>query len=187
MTDRFKLPLHFDAKRLHADLASLEQSDWIEHFVTQNYSGSWSVLPLRALAGETHPVRMIYSDPGCKDFVPTPFLDRAPYFKEVLDAFACPLLAVRLMKLSAGSAIKEHRDHDLDYEQGVVRLHIPVVTNRKVKFYLNDSRVVMQEGECWYLRLSDPHRVVNGGKTDRVHLVIDAEVNQWLDKMFGVV
>ena len=187
MTDRLQLPLHFDAKRLQADLASLERTDWIEHFVTQNYSGSWSVLPLRAPAGETHPVRMIYSDPSCKDFVPTPFLDRAPYFKEVLEAFECPLFAVRLMKLSAGSSIKEHCDHDLDYEQGVVRLHVPVVTNRKVKFYLNDSRVVMQEGECWYLRLSDPHRVVNGGKTDRVHLVIDAEVNPWLDKMFGTL
>ena len=31
-----------------------------------------------------------------------------------------------------------------------------------------------------YLRLSDPHSVANNGAADRVHLVIDAEMNDWL-------
>ena len=38
----------------------------------------------------------------------------------------------------------------------------------------------MEAGSAWYLRLIDPHRVVNGGSSDRVHLVIDAEMNGWL-------
>ena len=38
----------------------------------------------------------------------------------------------------------------------------------------------MREGECWYLRLSEPHRVINDGDTDRVHLVIDAIVDDWM-------
>jgi hypothetical protein len=38
----------------------------------------------------------------------------------------------------------------------------------------------MAPGECWYLRLSDPHRVANRGETDRVHLLIDCRVNDWL-------
>ena len=42
------------------------------------------------------------------------------------------------------------------------------------------ARVVLSEGECWYLRLSDPHSVENNGQSDRVHLVIDAKVNPWL-------
>jgi hypothetical protein len=37
----------------------------------------------------------------------------------------------------------------------------------------------MKEGECWYLRLSDPHSVSNKGNKDRIHLVIDIEVNSW--------
>ena len=60
---------------------------------------------------------------------------------------------------------------------------MPVVTNPHVEFYLNGSRVVMDEGECWYLRLSDPHRVANRGEVDRVHLVIDGRVNDWVTEL----
>jgi hypothetical protein len=61
-----------------------------------------------------------------------------------------------------------------------VRIHVPVVTNSGVAFYLNRSRVVLDAGSAWYLRLSDPHSVVNRGSSDRVHMVIDAEVNRWV-------
>jgi hypothetical protein len=42
----------------------------------------------------------------------------------------------------------------------------------------------MQAGSCWYLRLADPHSVVNRGVEDRVHLVIDAETNDWVAGVF---
>ena len=128
---------------------------------------------------------MIYSDPSCTEFVDTHFLENTDYLVDVLQAFQCTLLAVRLMKLSAGSLIKEHTDHDLDVESGVVRLHVPIQTNDKVDFQLNGSRVVLPAGECWYLRLSDPHSVANRSDEDRVHLVIDAEVNEWLVGQLG--
>lgn len=185
MSDRLKLPLHFDPIRLRDDLLRLESTEWTDHFVKGNYEGSWSVIPLRAPAGETHVIRMIYSDPSCREFADTPFLDACPYFREVLSAIQAPLGAVRLMKLAAGSVIKEHRDHDLAYEYGAMRLHIPVVTNPDVEFLLNGERAVMNAGECWYLRLSDPHAVANRGSADRVHLVIDAEVNDWLRGMYA--
>ena len=101
----------------------------------------------------------------------------ARYFRAVLEAFACPLLAVRLMRLAPGSLIKEHRDHELSFEEGVVRIHIPVVTNDGVDFRLNGRRCTMPAGSSWYLRLSDPHSVANSGPADRVHMVIDAVVN----------
>ena len=41
----------------------------------------------------------------------------------------------------------------------------------------------MKEGECWYLDLSLPHWVENHGKTDRIHLVIDCLVNDWLREL----
>lgn len=128
---------------------------------------------------------MIYSDPSCRNFEDTPLLDRCPCFREVLDTFACALQSVRLMRLSPGSLIKEHRDHDLGWESGAARIHIPVTTNDGVEFYLNGSRVVMPAGSSWYLRLSDPHRVANNGETDRVHMVIDAEVGPWLQDVFA--
>jgi hypothetical protein len=107
-------------------------------------------------------------------------LKRCPYFRAVLDTFKCPLRAVRMMRLSPGSRIKEHNDHELSVEEGTLRIHIPVVTSASVEFYLNRSRVIMEAGNAWYLRLSDPHSVANNGATDRVHLVIDALVNDWI-------
>ena len=100
--------------------------------------------------------------------------------RELLAAFECPLGAVRLMRLGPGSIIKEHRDDDLAFERGTVRLHVPITTNPHVEFLLNGSRVVMAPGSTWYLRLSDPHSVSNNGAADRVHLVIDALANDWL-------
>jgi hypothetical protein len=57
------------------------------------------VIALRGPAGATHPVQMIYSDPACTDFADTPALAALLYFQEVLITFACPLHAVRLMRL----------------------------------------------------------------------------------------
>jgi hypothetical protein len=102
----------------------------------------------------------------------------------VLGAFECPLQAVRLMRLAPGSVIKEHSDLELSFEEGTVRLHIPVSTNDGVDFRLNGLRCTMPAGSCWYLRLSDRHSVANRGKSDRVHMVIDALVNDWLTPLF---
>lgn len=66
----------------------------------------------------------------------------------------------------------------------MVRIHIPVVTNDGVDFRLNGVRCVMPAGSTWYLRLSDPHSVANRGTADRVHLVIDAAVNGWVEALF---
>jgi hypothetical protein len=182
--DRLRLPLEFDPARLAAEMAKFSSAQWTKHFIKQNYDGDWSVIALRCPAGETHPVRMIYSDPTRSDYVDTPMLAGCPYFQEVLNAFGCPLNAVRLMRLAPGSVIKEHRDYTLSIEQGLVRMHIPVVTNEGVDFRLNGTRVAMPAGSCWYLRLCDPHVVTNQGAGDRVHMVIDGVVNEWLVALF---
>ncbi len=176
LPDRLRLQTQFSPQQLLTDLERLEGSDWISHFVTQNYEGDWEVLPLRGPKGAEHPVMMAYSDPTCEHFEDTPFLKDCPYFRQVLDGFPFELHSVRLMALSPESRIKEHRDHDLSFEDGAIRLHIPIRTSSEVEFILNGSRVDMVEGECWYLRLSDPHSVYNGSPIRRIHMVIDAPV-----------
>jgi hypothetical protein len=183
LPDRLRLPFDFDPALLARDLDGLRAVDWIKHYVQQNYDGDWSVIALRGKAGATHPVMMIYSDPTCREFADTPMLAACPYFRQVLDTFEAPLRAVRLMRLTAGSVIKEHTDHELSFEEGTVRIHVPVVTNAEVEFYLNRNRVVLEAGSSWYLRLSDPHSVANRGTADRVHMVIDAEVNDWVRRV----
>ena len=182
--DRLRLPFGFDSLRLADDTRRLSSDAWRRHFIRQNYDGDWSILPLRAAAGETHPSRMMAPPPGCVDFADTPLMKGCPYIREIISVFRAPLRSVRLMRLTPGSVIKEHVDTDLSFEDGTVRLHVPVVTNDAVDFRLNGTRVVMEAGSCWYLRLSEPHSVANRGSEDRVHLVIDAEANDWIAGVF---
>jgi quercetin dioxygenase-like cupin family protein len=71
----------------------------------------------------------------------------------------------------------------MGFEDGVIRLHIPVTTNPEVEFYLNDERIEMKTGELWYLDFSQKHRVENRGTADRIHLVVDCKVNDWLREL----
>src|SRR5204863_4619822 len=114
-----------------------------------------------------------------EEFVDTPYLKRTPALRAALRVLDCPLKAARLMRLTPGSRIREDDDYDPD-TTGTARLHIPVTTNDGVEFLLNKKRVPMLAGELWYLRLSEPHAVATRGATDRVHLVVDVRLNDWL-------
>lgn len=180
LPDRRCLPMRFDPAAMAADLASADATGWTRHFVTSNYAGDWSAIALRAPAGETHPIRQIAPTPGVSAWIDMPLLQASPAFQAVLATFECPIESVRLMKLAPGSAILPHRDHDLNAAEGCARLHVPIVTNDRVWFRVGDARVDMRPGECWYLRLSDEHAAANEGETDRVHIVIDVIVNDWM-------
>jgi hypothetical protein len=181
MQASLKLPLQFDATRLQADLGAVLAGEFVPHFNTAYYEGDWSVVPFRSVGGRAN---HIYPDPTAKNaFADTPLLARCPYVREVLRCFPCTQQAVRFLRLKAGSVIKEHTDLRLGYEDDEVRLHVPVVTNPEVEFVLNGVRVVMREGECWYHNFNLPHRVANRGSSDRIHLVIDCEINEWLREL----
>jgi hypothetical protein len=182
--DRLKLPVAFDPAELAADLDAIAAAPWTAHFVEQNYEGEWSVIALRAPKGTAtqHPIRQIYSDPGVTEFEDTPLMEACPQLRAAALAFGPPH-AVRLMRLTAGSAIKEHTDLDLAAEHGMARIHIPVTSNPDVVFEVNRRRVDMAPGEAWYLRLADPHRVANQGAADRIHLVIDVPFNPTLEAL----
>jgi hypothetical protein len=178
--DRLRLPLAFDPARLAADLARLETAEWTRHFVRDNYEGEWSVVPLRAPVGETHPIRMIGAGHSDKGWYDTPLLDLCPCYAELLAAFRCPINSARLMRLGPGSVIREHCDPDLAAEDGFARLHVPIQTSPEVEFRVAGTPVAMEAGSCWYLRLSEPHSAHNRGREARIHLVFDAVMNDWL-------
>jgi hypothetical protein len=178
MQNYVKLPLQFDAARLRQDLARVAEDEWIRHFNQSNYEGNWSVAALRSNGGRT---RQIYPDPHSpEDFADTAILARCGYVREVLKTIECEKEAVRFMLLGAGARIKEHKDYFMGFDEGIIRLHIPVRTNPQVEFYLADERVQMHPGELWYLDFSQKHRVENNSREDRIHLVLDCKVNEWL-------
>ena len=179
MLTYFKLPLRFDPELIRQDLERIAPEAWVPHFNTGYYEGDWSGIALRSVNGvETQ----LYPDPQAT-FEDTAVLAACPNIQKILAAFDCPMESVRLLKLGPRSTIKEHSDLKVSFEDGTMRVHIPVATNEKVDFYVNDEKLVMTPGEAWYLNLSLPHRVDNQGDTDRIHLVLDCVVNQWLGSL----
>ena len=173
---------------MQQEVALLENGFWKAHYNTAHYEGGWTILPLRSINASIDNIISIHSTaaetiPAYKD---TALLEQCSYIRSVLDFFECEKTSVRLMKLHAGAVIKEHSDHDMSFEDGEVRLHIPVITNAAVEFFLADERVLMQEGDCWYLNLTLKHRINNFGNIDRVHLVIDCKVNDWIKEQFAL-
>lgn len=177
MIDRFRLDMAVDLPALLQDLHQLDREGWTPHFNRSYYEGTWSGLTLRSPGGQTD---SLYCGTMEADFQDTPVMQACPGIARFLAGFQCPLKSVRLLRLAAGSQILEHRDYDLGADQGEVRLHIPILTHAEVQFHLNNQRVQMQAGEVWYLDLGKPHRVHNPGPGDRIHLVVDAQANDWL-------
>ena len=182
ITKYLKFPMQFDEQRLVKDLSRAMQSDWIPHFNTGGYTGNWNALSLYAKAGNEQNIFAFSTDQS--SISETPLMKECTYFKEVLDSFKFPILSVRLLRLEAGAEIKPHTDHELGYEDGQFRLHIPIVTNPGIEFILDGEQLTMLPGECWYTNVNFVHSVANRGTEDRVHLVIDGERNAWTDELF---
>ena len=105
-----------------------------------------------------------YADGSWTDWLDTPALKASPYLSSIVDTFRkhTVVTLVRVLRLAAGNFVKEHTDPTLGLhiEKSVIRLTIPIIDD-DTDFYLNGTPVPMKPGECWYLRLTDPHKVMN--------------------------
>ncbi|MEM8909630.1 MAG: aspartyl/asparaginyl beta-hydroxylase domain-containing protein [Bacteroidota bacterium] len=180
ISDRIQLPLSFDSAKMLEEVRALDLGDFIYY----------NVLPLRSPAHMVDPQipppppADDYADGSWTKWLNTKQLNDSPYLLSVIDTFAqhTSVTLVRLLRLAAGSEVKEHTDPTLGLEihKSVIRLTIPILTHDEVTFYLNGTPVPMQAGECWYLRLTDPHRITNLGTSERINLTIDMIPNDWV-------
>ena len=178
MQSAYKLPLSFDPMPITQEIRVAESSSvWQDHWADGlAVRGTWGLIPLVAGPG----------DPSVADAI----LAKMPHTRSVIDAFHTKVLRARLMKLKAGAVIKEHRDYAYfggqrwSFERGRIRIHIPIITGANVLWMLSRKRIDMKAGEAWYVNVCMPHSVENRGDTDRIHLVLEVEVNQWVRSMF---
>lgn len=181
----FLLPFQFDETLLKADLESCLRFKFLRNYIPENYNGENYILPLRSIEGR---IDRPAAAPGiANQYKDTPALEACPYIKQVIETFECEKEAVRLMNLPPGAVVNTHTDFNCGYEDGIFRIHIPVVTNKDVYFRLNDVLLRMNPGEVWYTNVNLPHSVQNKGNTNRVHLVMDCIRNEWSDKLFAAV
>src|SRR6201996_4544188 len=175
------LPFRFEPERLKADLALIRPEEWTPHYNQNDFGGDWNGTALRSPSGDI--TNLLAPFTAACGFVDTPLMKRCAYFRETVAAFQCPLKSVRLLSLAPGSFIREHTDNALVYEDGEMRIHIPVQTSEDVEFYVAGERLKLEEGHSYYINVNLPHRITNRGSAERIHLIIDVEVNDWVHEL----
>lgn len=179
-TRYLRLPFDFDPARLEQDLGQLHPDEWIDHYNRRVHQRRWSCLPLRSVDGRADHIMASLAD----NFLDTPVLARCPYFQYVLNSFHCEKTSVRLMALEAGGRILPHTDAGGGFEDGVARIHIPIISDAAVIFTIDGEDRHFSAGAAWYMNANCLHAVHNGGKRTRIHLVLDCTPNAWLRRIF---
>ena len=168
-----KLPFTFDVERLQAEANTLKHEEL-------RMSESRYVVPeTYYLAELIHPIPNEFHEDGHPKFGPNETLKKLPYIQEIEASFQCIKESFRLTKLLPGAEIGPHRDFLMNYENGHLRVHIPVITPQGSTMTFEDETFVMHEGECWYADYGSLHQTVNPYDIDRWHLVMDCRANDW--------
>jgi hypothetical protein len=171
--------------------------DFQNHYSNYNKKKSWSAISLRGYSDDVlrieKPIEMnkkwqdehADEDQSLRD---TYLRKEFPEIDSLLKPFGdIEVHRIRFMKLSPGGGELTRHTDQVDPDSGgsigkVARLHFPLLTNDDVEFMVwepsgNKKVVNMKPGEMWFLDTRKPHMVVNGGTTDRLHLVIDVKTN----------
>lgn len=173
--DRVRLPIRFDAGALQAEVAAMNLRPFTYYDVTM-------------IAGPPDMSR----HHGASRVPSVDYGDNRdiPVLQGIVDYFRAHTVVTlaRLLRLQPGAEVKEHTDPTLglDVEESVIRLTVPITDPSGVTFWLNGAPMDMQPGECWYMKLNDPHRILNESGADRVNLTLDVVPNAWVLGMLGV-
>ena len=109
-----------------------------------------------------------------------PVLNACPALERAIAGLPSRTVDACLKLLGPGGFVHEHRDITGAAPMGVVRLHVPIVTDPDVEFHVNGKRLLLGPGEAWILDTSYRHRVANLSVVRRVHLVVDMELDRSL-------
>jgi hypothetical protein len=76
------------------------------------------------------------------------------------------------IKLKPGGIIHPHCDEG-GYANATERFHLPIVTNPAALLSCGDDTVHLEAGGLYHFNKHEMHHGINGGDTDRIHLVVD--------------
>jgi len=93
-----------------------------------------------------------------------------------------------LINLPKNKKILPHTDSGHEHFFKTKRIHIPIVTNNKCNFIVGDEIVQMKCGEIWEIdNANKVHSVNNDGDTDRIHLLIDYQIDVITKKIKSLI
>jgi hypothetical protein len=157
-----RLSVRFDVERMREEIERMPLAAWVAH--PNDIPGNSSIRLISINGGQNDDVngRMAM----------TPALANSPYLRQVLSSFGVVWGRSRLMRLAPGASVPQHADINYHWFTRV-RLHIPVMTDPRVRFYCGEESVHMAAGEAWLFDNWRLHRVENASDRERIHLVAD--------------
>lgn len=151
---------------LEAELSALIENANFAIHPSSIHDGQWSGIAL--LSSDGHSGTMTAAGPG-GEYLETEISGYVPQTLEYLRAFPGTLGRVRYLRLLPGAVVDWHIDPLVDF----VRLHIPLQTNEDSKLFILNQAYQWPKNGIWTADFSFPHKVVNFGTSDRIHLVFD--------------
>jgi hypothetical protein len=99
-----------------------------------------------------------------------------PIMAEIIERFYPPgggtIIRAVAAKLVAGGSINPHRDALKSFAYGH-RIHIPVTTNKLVRFMIDGRPYRFEIGHIYEINNLLTHSVINAGKEDRINFIFD--------------
>lgn len=181
------------ARALYSDVAALSVP-YQDHYSNYNADHAWGALSVRGYSADVHMIAKP-SEMNAKwkaahaheDFTlqDTTLRAQLPSLEPLLHAFGdVTWHRIRLMRLQPGGGELQRHTDQVDADSGfgvgqLMRIHVPLKTNPQVIFTVWDANDVAQEVHmpafsAYALDTRWPHRAINGGRDERIHLVMDA-------------
>jgi hypothetical protein len=152
-----------DKSTIDETLNELKNYNWSPVWADKRYAGEhWMTCPL------------------IEDFHKTPNFKIFQLSSIIEEKMKCKIKNLMFYAMLPGGDIPPHRDMVGNVGLGGLRLHVPIITNEKVNFIVDGQKVIMSQGELWALDTSYTHSVSNFGNNNRIHLVMDVIVNDWV-------
>jgi len=98
-----------------------------------------------------------------------------PVMHEIIGKWYPPggtIIRAMAAKLLAGGRIVPHRDSHPSFGAGH-RIHVPIVTNPRVRFMIDGQPYQLQVGEAYEINNQKIHSVMNKGAEDRINFIFD--------------
>ena len=98
-----------------------------------------------------------------------------PVMHEIIRKWYPPggtIIRAMAAKLLAGGRIVPHRDSHPSFGAGH-RIHVPIVTNPRVRFMIDGRLYQLQVGEAYEINNQNVHSVMNKGAEDRINFIFD--------------
>jgi hypothetical protein len=176
--------------------------DFSNHYSNYNKKGAWSAFSLRGYSSDplfiAKPAEMnakwkAENKDTHYELQDTPLYKYFTEVRELLSFLDGEVHRVRFMRLAPGGGELERHTDQVDPDAGnslgaLARLHFPLKTNKDVLFSTWDQNDEQKNyhfrfGECWVIDTRKPHKAINGGTEERIHLVVDTIVTPKLENL----